>query len=621
MGTLKDLKIFKTNRIGLAEMYNDAMTYIKNIYNYNGKEFSNASPFAQIINVLVNLGRMILFYVETSITELNIETAYQARSIKGLATLTGHVPSRGMAARGTLYMCYNRTSDREGETIYIKNFSKIKNRANNLTYLAIFPTNVMQVTIGAYDTKIEVPIIQGELKYQQATGTGKSLQSLNFANKTDHIVDDFFVNVYVNGKRWESVPSILDMTYEQEACVIRNSFNGGIDVFFGTGNNGKIPRVGSTILFEYVVTYGVIGNVSSQNIENHWEFIDDATDIYGDYISLNEIYDLVSASDILFGTNGESLEMTRLLAPHASRSFVLANPNNYKAFLTKLNIFSIIDAFSGFGTTNDIAAEEKYNTAKSEYQTLRDSYHAQVNLTGYNSTKAQELQNELTLKKVELDALKSIYDDEKLDDNTIYLYLVPDVNKRIAKGESYFTCPIDKFKLTDDEKTAILNLIEDSGQKLITVDNRIIDPIFAKFAMNIFIQILSTHEFSAIKSAIISEISDYLIANNRRDRIPVSDIIKIVEGVDGVDSVTVYFDADKNNSNYFGNGQYGIDQYGDIVLTRKLYDTIGNIYDIDDIRPLFRGGFTSINDVYYDDDINSMSGPINIILRGKTIVK
>lgn len=621
MGTLKDLKIFKTNRIGLNQLYDDAMSYVKNIYGANGKEFSIASPFAQILNVVVNLGRMILFYIETSVTELNISTAYQSRSIRGLSELTGHVPSRGIAARGALYMTYNRTSDREGETIYINNFSRIKNTANNLTYLAVFPTNVMQITIGAYDSKIEIPIIQGELKYQQGTGTGEALQSFNFANKTDNIVDDFFVNVYVNGRRWETVSSILDMTYEQEACVIKNSINGGIDVFFGNGNNGKIPYVGSTILFEYIVTQGAAGNVNTQELENYWEFVDDATDIYGDYVSLNDIYNLVSASDVVFGTNGESIEMTRMLAPHASRSFVLANPINYKTFLTKLNIFSIIDAFSGFGTSNDKKTEEKYNTVKTEYQMLREQYAAQINLTGSTSPKALELQEQLTKKKVELDVLKSRCDDEKLDDNTIYLYLVPDLNKRIGKGESYFTCSMDKFKLTTDEKNGILNLIDDSGQKLVTVDNRIIDPVFAKFAMNVFVQMWSNYDFNSIKSAIVSEVSNYLITNTRRDRIPVSDMIRIIEGIDGVDSVSVYFDADQNNSSYFGDGNYGIDAYGDIVLRRQLSDNVGNVYDIDDIRPMFRGGFTSVNGVYYDDDINSMSGPINITLRGKTIRK
>ena len=77
----------------------------------------------------------------------------------------------------------------------------------------------------------------------------------------------------------------------------------------------------------------------------------------------------------------------------------------------------------------------------------------------------------------------------------------------------------------------------------------------------------------------------------------------------------------KNNQNYFGKGKYGIDQYGDIVLQRSVTDRLGNMLDINDIQPLFRGGFTSMNDVYYEDDLNSIVGPINITLRGKTNIK
>jgi hypothetical protein len=40
--------------------------------------------------------------------------------------------------------------------------------------------------------------------------------------------------------------------------------------------------------------------------------------------------------------------------------------------------------------------------------------------------------------------------------------------------------------------------------------------------------------------------------------------------------------------------------------------------DINDIQPLFRGNFTSVNGVYYEDNINALVGPINITLRGKT---
>ena len=611
-------KIFSANRIGLSQLYEDAMSYIKKVYDANGQEFSVASPFAQIVNVIVNLGRMILFYIETSINELNIETAYQSRSIKGLSELTGHVPSRGVSARGSLYMTYNMESGYQGETIYIKNYTKIKNTANGLTYLAIFPTNTLQLTVGAYDSKIEIPIIQGEIKYQQGTGTGEALQSFNFANKSDNVIDEFFLNVYVNGTRWESVKSIFDMTYEQEACVVRSSVNGGIDVFFGTGNNGKIPPVGSTILCEYIVSSGSSGNVSNAFAGNYWEFSDGGTDQNGDYVDLNEMYVLSSASDIIFGTDGESIEMTRQLAPHASRSFVLANPINYKTFLSKLNMFSVIDAFSGFHTTEDAKIEEQYNTALSEYQTLKTKYAAQVEYTGKDSDAAMSLSNELSAKRNEVDALKVRYDESKMDDNMIYLYLIPDLSKRLLENENYFTCPESRFKITDIEKEGILNLIDDSGQRIVTVDNKIIDPVYVRFAMNIFVQIYNNYDFNSIKSQIIDTLSDYIINLSRRDRVPISDIIKIVESIEGVDSVTAYFDADVNNQNYFGEGIYGLDEYGDIVLSRALVDNLGNLLEINDVQPLFRGGFTSINGVYYEDNLDGIMGPINITLRGKT---
>ena len=613
-----DFKIFKTNRIGLSQMYDDVVNYLKTVYAANEREFTAASPFAQIVNVTVNLGRMILFYIENSITELNINTAYQARSIRGLAELTGHTPSLGVAARGTLYMTYNMSSEYEGQTIYIKNYTKITNGSNGLSYIAVLPTNVMQLTVGAYDSHIEIPIVQGEIKYQQGTGTGEALQSFNFANKTDTIIDDFFVNVYVNGKRWETVKSILDMGYEQEACIVRTSLNGGIDVFFGTGNNGKIPVLGATILCEYVVCQGDAGNVENVGDENYWSFVDNGYDLYDDYVDLNEIYTLSSSSDILFGASGESIEMTRQLAPHASRNFVFANTISYKTFLSKLNMFSVIDVFSGFNTAEDAKIEEQYNNKKIEYNTKKQLYSDQVALTGISSKDAQDILAELNKLRVEVDALRIKYDESKLDDNVIYLYLIPDITKRLGTGENYFTCAESRFKMTDDEKENLISLIDNSGQKIITVDNQIIDPVYVRFAMNIFIQMWSTYDFNSVKSAIISTVSDYLIKNTRRDRLPVSDIIRIVELVDGVDSVSVFFDADRNNQNYFGNGKFGLDEYGDIVLTRSVTDRLGNMLDINDIQPLFRGNFTSVNGVYYEDNINALVGPINITLRGKT---
>ena len=81
---------------------------------------------------------MILYYIEDSITELNINTAIRTRSIKGLATLTGHNPSRGMGARGSVKFIYNN-SELNGDTIIIPNYTQILNLSNGLKYLIILP--------------------------------------------------------------------------------------------------------------------------------------------------------------------------------------------------------------------------------------------------------------------------------------------------------------------------------------------------------------------------------------------------------------------------------------------------------------------------------------------------
>jgi hypothetical protein len=599
-------------------MYEDTLKYIRGVYRNAGQEFTMASPFAQLVKVTLNLGRMILFYIETSITELNIESAHHARSVRGLAALTGHTPSSGIAARGSLYMTYNMSSDYMGETVVIKNHTKIKNTSNGLTYIAMLPSSSMRLTVGAYDSKVEIPVIQGVIKYQQATGNGESMQSYNFANKSGDIVDNFFVNVYVNNKRWAAVDSMLDMGYNQHCCVIKPSFNGGIDVFFGTGINGAVPQQGSTILFEYLASSGSLGNIYDSEEQSYWEFEDSGYTASGDYVNLNDIYNLSPASDMLFGTERETIEMTRKLAPNVSRSFVLANATNYKYFLTKLNMFSIIDAFSGFNVTDDANLEAKYTTAKDSYASIKEKYTKQINLTGVDSVEAQDLKKSMEDARNEMEVLKTKCDEAKLDDNVIYLYLVPDITKRLSDGENYFTCSLDRFTLSDDEKNGLLSLIEDSGQKIITIDNRIVDPKFVRFAINIFIQMWSNYNFDSVKSGIITNISNYLIHNTRRDRVPVSDLIRIVESVPGVDSVSIFFDADRNNSKYYGEGIYGIDEYGDIILSRTITDSVGNKVEVNDLLPLFRGPFVSCNDIEYSDDLDSLTCSVNVTLRGKS---
>ena len=74
MASIYDLKIFKLNRLKYEELWNDAIAWVKKTYNVSEQQFTMASPFAQLLSVILHLGRMIFYYIEDSITGLNIKT-------------------------------------------------------------------------------------------------------------------------------------------------------------------------------------------------------------------------------------------------------------------------------------------------------------------------------------------------------------------------------------------------------------------------------------------------------------------------------------------------------------------------------------------------------------------
>lgn len=615
------MELFKLTRIRIAELYQDALTFIKNSYGELGQYFTMASPMGQLLQVILHYGRMIIFYIEDSITELNIKTASRPQSIKGLASLTGHNPSRAVAARGTLILKYNGTKlPTYANILTIPNYAQLTNSQNGLTYTIVLSGEQTLLDITNIINYIEVNIVQGKLEYQQATGSGDPLQSFNFQNKKGATIDNYFLSVYVDGVKWEIVDSVLDMGLEQQAAMVKTGQTGGIDIFFGNGYNGAIPRMGATILVEYLVTDGDLGNLNAMTVDSEgtWNFTSKGYALNGEEIDLNKYINVTAKNEIMFGTQEEPLYLTRLLAPHMSRSFVLANENNYIYFLRKLNMFTVIDAIPGFATFEDRYTLDKYNYAKTTYETISTEYRNLTATYGVASALATSKKIELENAQQQLYYYQNLLESQKKDDNTVYLFLIPDVNKRIPAGENYYSCSLEAFKLSDTEKLAILDLIEQSGQRILTVDNVILDLQFPRFTMNMALILWEGTTYDTVRQNIISKTSEYFLKNTRRDRIPVSDLIKVIENIDGVDSVNVWFDADKNNLRIYKT-HYGIDDYGDIILERHVKDAFGNDVPIKDVYAIIRGGFENELGVYYEDSLEkSKLSSLNIQVRGYT---
>lgn len=520
-------------RIQAGEIYSQIYTYVTDKFAQAGKLFTLSSAYGQILSVISNLASMILFYIEDSITELNIYSASRTDSIHGLARLAGHNATRAIAASGEIQFTLHERPDIQGDQIVIPNFTRIKCLNNNKTYTLNLTQDQVRVNLTT-KTVYYAQVVQGQVQVQFFTGTGAPLQSYVAVTKGSVLVDNFFVKVYVNGEQWKMFDSIYDIPRNYKGFLAKTGISGGIDIYFGNTNFGMSPASGSEIRVEYLLTGGEAGNIrEGETVEFQWE--DPGYSLTGEEVDLNAALNTNMGTLITFGSNPEPTALTRLVAPLTSRSFVLANPSNYIVFLQKFNYFSIIDAYTTF-------------------------------------------------------------DDQYLDDdNVIYLFLIPDITKRLQNTENYFTVSTKFFLITPEEENKVIDLIENSGSKIVTTVTKIVKPELRRYVVNISLVVFEEFAQEVIKQTIISQLSDYFLNVRRRDMIPSSDLVKIIENIEGVDSVNVNFLCEANEVSKRANSSnpvIGLDDMGDIIIGKNEL-------------PIIRGGWTDRNGIRYADGIYS----------------
>ena len=341
------MSFFSKSRIKATELFEDSFEYLQRTYDQAIETFTPASPFGQVLTVVANLGELIFFYIESIATESNIARARNIESIYGLSRLTGHDPTRGISSRGIIGLRLNTSASTllNGDYVQIMNGSSLEISQNNLTYFLKFNSDFIRLD-KTTKTFVNVEIIQGEKDEQSFTGSGLPLQSYNLVTKDP--TDQFLVDIFVDGELWKLVDSIYDMNPGEKAAMVKTSITGGLSIFFGTTQFGIAPALGSRIRVTYIKTRGASGNIGGKQID--MKFSDPGTDPSGEEVDLNEILSMNITRNPMFGSDSEDPAFTRLIAPYASNSFVLANPNNYIYYLSKYDFWSFIDAYN---TKND----------------------------------------------------------------------------------------------------------------------------------------------------------------------------------------------------------------------------------------------------------------------------
>lgn len=542
------MDLLQKNKAKISDLISQTFELIQARYSMSEQLFTVASVWGQIIFVLDNISQFILFFIEDSITELNINQATRESSIYGLATLAGHNPTRAISAKGEIKAMWNSKPIETigGGAVLVPNYTQLKCLNNGKFYFLKLPQDYIRLNLDG-SSSLTASIFEGTRVTNRYQGTGLFLQSYNISSRGTSSIENYEVSVKVNGQEWKKYDSLYDIPRLAKGFMVKSSLISGIDVIFGTGDFGLPPNPGSSIDVSYIESAGASGNITVESsTQAIFSFSEDGTDLFGNTVSLSDVLGVVCTIAPQMGANQEPVDLTRLLAPKTSRSFVLANPTNYITFFEKFGQFSIIEAFTTFD----------------------DAY---------------------------LD-----------DDNVIYLLLVPDVTLTLKSNETYFDVKPDRFKLTNPQRDRIYQLLDESGQKIVTTQVKILDPVIINYVVNVAITVFEGNDPDTVKDSIVSILSDYFLNIRRRDKIPRSDLIAAIEGISGVDSVALNFVSKSNEEAKIQNPNspdLGLDEFGDIVMGKDEIVCIS-------------GGWEDRNGIYYDygASMNTLSS-VNIDVR------
>jgi hypothetical protein len=355
---------------------NSVEYYLRSEHNKGNLLFSPASPYGQILSVLENLHQMSFLYLKNSIMQFDIgdPTQNNERVVKNAALLAGHVPGRAISSTGTLKFTLKTNIDLDKEVpggrITFTNKIGIKNNTNGLDYAFNLGVETQTHKITP-NYQFYVPIIQGKWLATTRTGTGLPLQTYSAQGQGNSDIENFNIEVLVNGEYWSLKKHIYEMLPDEKACVARTGFNGGLDVIFGNGGFGAIPEVSSRISIYYVQSDGSEGNIYRRTRDD-WKIIDDVLDGNGDTIDLTKVFTIDIFTDINFGADKEDINFTKSILPISSNNFVLGLPQQYAYEIKKLGVFSHVNAYEKTGTIFIVATPniKLFKNTDSNYFTI-----------------------------------------------------------------------------------------------------------------------------------------------------------------------------------------------------------------------------------------------------------
>lgn len=409
------MKLFKILETSFERYDLSVKNYLTKVLSSIGEKYSNSQIYQIIFNAIKGIMQNAMFYIEDSLSEQNVETAYRKSSLYSLAKVSGFEPYYGSAATGILNCTVQVSKGIQDATkIYISNGTKLVNNTTGYNYICYLPSDYYIIDLSRPLLSNQIKIIQGSWRNAHYISKGEPLETVHVT--TLGMYDKEYIEVTVDGKKYNIQSCLYDMSENGEECIVSAGYDNTLDIIFGNGVHGKQLKSGQTISVKYIVHNGALGNISLSD-EYNFTFTSQLMNDKNEVVKDNSVLNLNLSTSISGGSNPDTTDDIRHMIGYNSRSLVLANENNYKLFFKR---FSFIGYNNVWSESNSLIVNAVCLT---NYKDNIKEYNDYFNINA-NSLLLSEYQKEMILNS--LNSSNKTYAGVSLNfiDPIIYKYAI-----------------------------------------------------------------------------------------------------------------------------------------------------------------------------------------------------
>lgn len=234
---------------------------------------------------------------------LTLNTKWDLATNKSALTSQAHFmqyePHRKIGASGKIRVSVSETFDANysslggTDNIVFPKYTVFSNESGDIKF-STTSTQIMAIT----DNYIDLDVIQGEPKTFTYNADGSVYEEISINNAS---IEDTLYEIIVNGENWSEIEDLNAADKTDKVYRLENKLNfDGINIIFGNDIFGVKLQSGDTIIFKYLETLGITGNVLGSGIITTVE-----STIYDSNVSPNTVEIFCTNTGNLDGGNDE----------------------------------------------------------------------------------------------------------------------------------------------------------------------------------------------------------------------------------------------------------------------------------------------------------------------------